>query len=251
MKARRTTFIVLTVLFGLGLGFAAFAFLGLVGAWFGLGDREVHRVHDLAWGAHGGLLIALPFLLQAIRPERKPAVMQGAAAAGLGLAAGYALGGQVLFALVPIVVMVLLWWLHPARAELLRIDRRPQPVLLALSVLAAIPRVIYALDQAALQRGCVAGDQHCDEFHFAGMAALALALPLVGAVTSFRTPGWRIGARLVAAAAAVFGLSSVLFPDNLSSLGTTWGSAALVGGVVFVAVAELGARQPLTRRVPL
>jgi hypothetical protein len=250
MKARRTTFIVLTLLFGLGLGFAAFSFLGLVGAWFGLGDREVHRVHDLAWGAHGGLLIALPFLLQAIRPERKPAVMQGAAAAGLGLAAGYALGGQVLFALVPIVVVVLLWWLHPARDQLTRVGRI-HAVMAAIAVLAAIPLALFAFDQAEIQRACIDGDQHCEEFHYAGMAALAFALPLAGLVASFRTPGWRTVAWLTGAAAAVFGLSSVLFQENLSSVGTTWGAAALAGGAVFVVVAEFGARRPLTARLLL
>lgn len=240
MKARRTTFIVLTVLFGLGLGFAAFAFLGLVEAWFGLGDREVHRIHDLAWGAHGGLLIALPFLLQAIRPERKPAVMLGAAAAGLGLTAGYALGGQVLFTLVPIVVVVLLWWLHPARDQLTRVGRI-HSVMAVIAVLAAIPLALFAFDQAEIQRACIDGDQHCEEFHYAGMAALAFALPLAGLVAAFRAPGWRIVAWLAGAAAAVFGLSAVLFPDLPSSVGRTWGLVALAGGILFVAVAELGA----------
>lgn len=241
-KGRRTTFIVLTSVFGLGLGFGAFAFLGLVTAWFGLGDREVHRVHDLAWGAHGGLLIALPFLLQAWSPERKPAVMQGAAAAGLGLALGYALGGQPLFALVPIVVTVVLWAFHPSRRQGMRLGGRPQPILVALALLAAIPLVMYALDQAAIQRACVEGDQHCDEFHYAGMAAISYALPLVALVASFPVAGRRITARLVGAAAAVFGLSGILFPDSVSSIGTTWGAVALGGAVVFLAVAQWGGR---------
>ena len=242
-KRRRTTFIVLTTLFGLGLGLGAFAFLGLVTAWFGLGDREVHRVHDLAWGAHGGLLIALPFLLQAWSPERKPAVMQGAAAAGLGLAVGYALGGQPVFALVPIVVTIVLWAFHPSRGQGVRLGGRPQPLLLAVALLAAIPLVMYAIDQAAIQRACVEGDQHCDEFHYAGMAALAFALPLVAFVASFPVAGRRIVARLVGAAAAVWGLSGILFPDAISSIGTMWGAVTLAVGVLFVAVAEWGTRE--------
>lgn len=248
-KARRTTFIVLTLVFGLGLGFGAFAFLGLVGAWFGLGDREVHTVHDLAWGAHGGLLIALPLVLQGLRPEVKPAVMQGASAAAVGLIAGYALGGEFAFLPVPVVVVGVLWWFHPARRELMRLGRSPQPAMLALAVLAAIPLVTYALDQAEIQRACVEGNQHCEEFHYAGMAALALAIPLVGLVASFRTPGWRITARLVAGAAAVFGLSGILFPDHPSSVGTVWGSVALAGGIAFLSTAELTARM-VTRQTP-
>jgi hypothetical protein len=241
---RRKTFIVLTVLFGLGLGFGAFAFLALIGAWFGVGGREVHRVHDLAWGAHGGLLIALPLVLQGWRPEAKPAVMQGTTAAAVGLIAGYALGGEFVFLPIPAVVVGVLWWLHPARPELTRLGRRPQPVMLALAVLAAIPLVVYALGQAEIQRACVDGDQHCQEFHYAGMAALALAMPLAGAVASFRAPGWRVTALLVAAAAAVFGLSAILFPEGVSSVGTTWGAIALAGGVLFAAVSLAGPRSP-------
>ena len=237
-KGRRTTFIVLTVLFGLGLGFGAFALLGLVGAWFGAGGREIHAVHDLAWGAHGGLLIALPFLLQAVNPERKPAVMYGAALAGLGLILGYALGGVWVFLPIPIVAVAILWWLHPAREDILPSGQRPQLLLVGLAILAAIPLVMYALDQAALQRACAAaGDQHCEEFHFAGMAALALALPLVALGVSFRTRGWRIVAWLVGGAAVVFGLSGIVFPDGASSIGTTWGAVALATGVLFFGVA--------------
>jgi hypothetical protein len=240
---RRKIFIVVTILLGLGLGVAGFGFLSLIGGWLGAGGREEHRVHDLAYGAVAGILIALPFLLQAVRPERKPAVMQGAAAAAVAFGLGYALGGLVVFLLAPVVLVGVLFWLHPARSELMRFAGRPQPVLLALAVLAAIPLVTYALDQAAVQRACE-GDQHCEEFHYAGMAALALAIPLVGAVASFRAPGWRITARLVAAAAAVFGLSAILFPDAASSIGTTWGAIALAGGVLFAAVSLAGPRSP-------
>ena len=237
-EVRRTTFRIVTVIFGAGLGLAGFGFLSLVGGWVGAGGREEHRVHDLAYGAVAGLLIALPMLLQAVAPERKPALMQGIAAAGLGFGAGYALGDAPLFVLAPVVVVAILWWLHPARDQLASFGR-PHPALLGLAVLAAIPLVVFALDQGELQRACAAGDQHCDEFHFAGMASLAFALPLVGVVASFRNPGWRILAWLAGAAAGVLGLSSLMFPDLLSSLGTTWGAVALGGGIIFVAAAEL------------
>ena len=244
-KGRRTAFIVLTVLFGLGLGLGAFAFLALVAAWFGVGDREVHIVHDLAWGAHGGLLLAIPFLIQAVNPERKPAVMLGAALAGLALAVGYALSGVWLFVPVPIVIVGLLCWLHPARGDILPRGSRARTVAAVLAVVALTPFLVtYAFDEAAIQRACPpSGDQHCEEFHFAGMAALAFALPLVGLGASLRTRGSRIVAWLVGAASVVFGLSGVLYPDNLSSIGTRWGWAAVAAGVLFVAVAEWARRR--------
>ncbi len=240
-EARRTTFRMVTVIFGLGLGLAGFGLLSLVGGWVGAGGREEHRIHDLAYGAVAGLLIALPMLLQAARPEGKPAVMQGIAAAGLGFGAGYALGDAPVFVLAPVLVVAILWWLHPVRDRLARVGRT-QPALLAIAVLSAIPLFLYALDQGEIQRSCAAGDQHCDEFHFAGMAALALALPLVGLVAALRARGWRIVARLGAGAAAVLGVSSMVFPDLLSSLGTTWGAVTLGGAVLFLAVAELAGR---------
>lgn len=249
-KGRRTTFIVLTVLFGLGLGVAGFAFLGLVAAWFSTGgEREVHIVHDIAWGVVGGLLVAIPFLIQAVNPERKPAVMLGAILGVLGLLLGYGLGGVVVFLPLPLVVVGLLWWLHPAREDVIPKGRRPQMVMAALAILAAIPLFMYALDQAAIQRACPpAGDQHCEEFHFAGMAALAYALPLVALGASFLTRGWRIVAWLAGAASVVFGLSGLLFPDNLSSIGSSWGWVSIAGGVVFVALAEWVGRSGQAQR---
>jgi hypothetical protein len=239
---RRTTFIVLAVLFGLGLGFGAFAFPSLVVGWFGAGGREIHKVHDLAYGAQAGILFAAALVLQSVNPERKPAIMLTAAASGLANAVGYSLGGNFFFGLVPFVVLGLLWWLHPARHEL-RLAGPVHPLMAGLAVLAAIPLVIYALDQAAIQRACLAGDPHCDEFHYAGMAAIALAIPLAGLVASFSTRGWRISAWLAGLATAVFGLAAMLFPEHTSSVGTTWGAVALGGAVLFVAIAELRARR--------
>lgn len=241
-KGRRITFIVLTVVFGLGIGVGAFGFPSLIGGWFGFGDREVHKVHDLGYGAHAGILLAVPMLLQSVNPERKVAAMQGVAAAALAFVAGYTLGGPNAFVLVPIMVIALLWWLHPARADLMRTGRL-QPALGVIVLLAAIPLAIYAFDQAEIQRACLEGDQHCDEFHYSGMAALGLGIPLVGLVASLRAPGWRIPAWSVGAAAAVLGLSGILFPDGISSIGTAWGTLALVGGVLFVGIGEWQARR--------
>jgi len=238
-RGRRTTFIVLAVVFGVGLG--ALGLFSMVVGWLGAAGREEHRIHDIGFGAVAGILIAVPLLLQASRSERRISEMQAVALGFVGFGAGYALGGAVPFLLGPVVIVALLWWLHPAREEL-AFRGRPQPILAALAVLAAIPLVIYAIDQAEIQRACVLADEHCEEFHFAGMAALAFALPLVGLAAAWRAPGWRTVARLVAVAAAVFGLSGILYPDNLSSIGTTWGAIVLGAAAVFLAVSEVAAR---------
>ncbi|HEX9824148.1 MAG TPA: hypothetical protein VGB51_07125 [Actinomycetota bacterium] len=254
-KGRRTAFLVLTLLGGLGLGLGAFAFPSLVLGWFGIGDREIHRVHDLAWGAHAGLLIALPLLLQSRAPERKPAAMQQAVLAMVALALGYAISSSLeVFILIPIVVLALLWWLHPARGRLLARGDRARPVMFALVLLSAIPLTMYAFDQAEVQRACPAiGSgtpidelppflEHCDEFHFAGMATLSFGIVLVGALGSLGTGGWRIPARTAATAAMVLGLASIVFPNATSSIGTRWGAIALAGGLVYLTLAELPGR---------
>ena len=51
------------------------------------------------------------------------------------------------------------------------------------------------------------------------MTAMAIALPLTGLLAAFRTPGWRIPAWCAGAAAIVFGLASVVFPNYRGSAG--------------------------------
>ena len=91
-KARQPTFTVLTVLFGVAIG--ALGLFSLVTGSVGAGGREVHQVHDLGFGALASLLIALPLLLQARNPERKPALMQMVLAAFASFIGGYALLGE-------------------------------------------------------------------------------------------------------------------------------------------------------------
>lgn len=91
------------------------------------------------------------------------------------------------------------------------------PVLAGLALAEAVPLTIYALGQIALERGAVASDPHASGW--SGMAALALAIPLVGVVTVSKASGWRAVAWSVGFAAAVLGLASILFAGFPSSLG--------------------------------
>lgn len=253
-KGRRTAFTVLTIVAGAGLGLGAFAFPSLLFAWFGVGGREVHRIHDLAWGAHAGLLIALPLLLQARGPERKPAAMQTAALGVVALVIANTISTSLnLIAAVAVVLIAALWWLHPARGELLRPGSRIRPAMAILVLVTAIPLKMYALDQAELQRACSPAaaesavlmlvDEHCEELHFSGMAALSFALVLVGLLGSAGTRGWPIPAFGVGAAAIVIGVASILFPDAISSFGTRWGTAAVVGGLAYLSLAQIARRR--------
>jgi hypothetical protein len=239
---RRRAFQIVSVIFGLGLGFGAFAFLSLVAAWFVGGERVPHRVHDLGWAALGGILLAGGMLLQAHAPERKVAVTQGVIVAGVALVAGSLMSGEVnLFLLVPVVTVGVLVALHPARGNLVK--RGPiSPALAVLAVAAAVPLSVYTVGQAAIQREGGVG-LHWSEFHWATQAALGLAIPLVSLVAALRAPGWRIVAWQAGLASVLFGVSSAVFPDHASSVGTAYGAAGAALGAVFIAVAEWEARR--------
>jgi hypothetical protein len=75
------------------------------------------------------------------------------------------------------------------------------------------------------------------------MTMMAIGALLVGALASLRTPGWRIPAWSFGAAGVAYGLASMVYPHHAGAEGTGWGIAALAGGVVFIAAAELEARR--------
>jgi D-alanyl-D-alanine carboxypeptidase len=75
------------------------------------------------------------------------------------------------------------------------------------------------------------------------MAAMAVAIVLTGLLAALRTQGWRIPAWSAGTAAIVFGLASAVFPDQAGAAGRAWGGAAIAGGVLFIAMAELEARR--------
>lgn len=228
---------------GVAVALAGFALLSLIGGWFGAGDRDIHRIHDIAWGLLGGVLISTGLIVQALRPDRWVAPAQQALAGAFVLILGVVISGELAFAAIPAVVIGLLIALHPDRGRLLEIGREGMdgPMLLQ-AALAAVPLVLYALNQAEIQRACPPTDGHCEEFHWAQMAALAMALPLVGAVAALRAPGWRLTAWCAGIAATLWGIASLAFPGHASALDQGWAVAAVVGGVAFIGMAEWGRR---------
>jgi hypothetical protein len=242
-RGRRVTFGVLAGVLGLLLGIAAFSLPALVLGWF-IEERVIHRVHDLGWGALGGIILTLGLLVQLRAPERKIAAMQQVALGVVALVVASVIAGEgTLFVLVPIIALLALVALHPARHEFLRPGTGFSPALGAIALLAAVPLTLFALDQAALQRAGVAADAHSEEAHWMTMAALGFALALVALLAASKTRGWRIPAWSAGGVAIVFGLASAIFPDYASSVGVVWGAVAVVGGVAFIGIAEVEARQ--------
>jgi hypothetical protein len=96
-------------------------------------------------------------------------------------------------------------------------------------------------------------DSHAAQGHYGLMVAMSVTLLVYGLFASAAPTGWRFSAWSAGGLAVVFGLSSVVYPFQASSLGTTWGALAIVWGVVFIAASEAGAFEsapaPLRRRV--
>ncbi len=144
------------------------------------------------------------------------------------------------FLAVPAAVM---FWLHPVRKDVVRFGR-PSPPLTALSVVIAVPLLRFALEQVRIQRVDTISP-HGVAFHWGTMATLALAIAATLVVASLQAPGWRLPAWCAGLALAVFGSASVIYSDYASSVGRVWGTCAIAGAIVFVAVAE---RQMLVQR---
>lgn len=244
---RRRIFLILAGVLGVAWAIPLFGFPSLVLGWFEGGERLQHRVHDLGYGVWGGIFMAVGYLSQLRSPERRIAGFQQAALALAAMAVAVALSvdaGLILFLVLGFALLtVVLGVFHPARERLLRAPARPSVPLLALALLAAIPLTIYAVDMAELQRNGLAADTHVAERHWSTMAALALSIWFVAGLAGLRTPGWRIPAMCAGLGAAVFGLSSIVFPGYPGSVGTTWGLVSVIGGAVFVGLAEWIARR--------
>lgn len=235
----KLAFKILTGLAAAFFGIASFSLVSLIFGWFETGEREIHRVHDLGWGALGFVLLTLGFLVQFKNPESKVSPLQQSLAVVIAFLGAMALSAEFSPAgLIFLAVTLLIMWLHPARDALTRLSIGQSRVLLGMTVLAALPLIKYAFDQAELERSCVAADAHCDESHYLIMAALSFGWILAGLIASAKNAGWTITAWCVAGAAVVWGLGSVIYPDLEGSLGTMWGALAIAWGVAFALVAR-------------
>jgi hypothetical protein len=124
--------------------------------------------------------------------------------------------------------------LHPRRRALRHGGRALRGRLLALAVAFGVPGLIYAVDQALMQRNSWPpnSDPHHNA-HWLSIATLGAALVLMAVLATFLRNGWHLPAAIAAVGGVVFGAVSILFPDTASSPGVTGGLVALIGGLAF------------------
>ena len=201
-------------------------------------------VVDLGFFALGAVIIGGGFASQIRSPQRSIAGLQQAVIGLLCLTMAGVIGGRVeptvgglafLLATAPLVA------LHPARRDLFAPGARVSVPLAALTALAAVPATGYAVRMLGLARRagascflgrCATGDRYAE------MAALALAVVLVGLLATVRTRGWQIPTSSAAAAAVILGATSLALPDLTGALQQPWAAMTVLWGLSFIAVAR-------------
>ncbi len=229
---------VASIAFG-ALTVAAYALL----MWIVVSDREafgaseaVHVVGALCLFAivTVGIVVALASprsSITAVRQVIAVAVSMLAAAAIVGDPDNY--GGQagpfdfayMIWLAPPLIFAVV----HPARRRVAT-EHHWNIMMLLIAVVIAGPLLMYGLDEALLQRNSwpPKSDPHHNS-HWFTMAALSFTMALLGLMAAWGGAGRYVAGYAAAAALAVVGVASAVYPDMPSSFGRGWGVAAVVG----------------------
>jgi hypothetical protein len=243
-RFRRIAFNAWAAILVAGYGVAFFGYTSLVLAWFQDVEGVAGPVTDLGYGVLVGIIQTTGLLVQLRGPERKIAGVQQTFLVIPALLIGSAIASDsqnLIPALILLPAIGILLALHPAREEFFRRGAASSWTLLAITVIGAVPLVAYALDMGAQARDLVGPPHHVQRL--STMAAMSVAIVLTGLLAAIRTRGWRIPAWSAGVAAIMFGLGSVVFPDQPGAVGRGWGGVAIAGGVLFIAVAEWEARR--------
>jgi hypothetical protein len=234
LRAMRILAVVMAV-FGIGFGLLTIAF-GILSP-----EQEPHAFHNAVVAALLIVISAPPVIRVARAPERPTRPLVILAVIGAAALVTMALSLTLDPFTLPFVVLVgVLWALAPRRDELVP---RGQPSLLvaAVSVVAAVTLIPYALGQAELQRTDDTSE-HAAFFHWVEMSFYAAAIPLLGLLTAVRPRAYRLAGWCAGVALIVIGAASVLLADYPSALAAPLSWVALAAGVALVAVTELAAR---------
>ncbi len=242
-RRRRVTFwflMVLLLVLHLGerpeqLGFVFTAFAG-----YPEGAGATHEIHMFAQG-----VFAWAILLAVAVQLRRTATQIGAAwVYGLGSVLAFTMflaladlpGEAVPVIAAAIVIGALAFVAHPSpwRAKFTPVAP-PSRTLLALTAVAAVPLVIYAIGQLNIHTGSGPHDEHFAFGHWIAMAIYALLIPVFAAVAAMKVSGWRFPLITAGAMTAALGIAS-LGISAVSQLTTVWALLAIAWGVVFVVV---------------
>jgi hypothetical protein len=229
-KAFRVIAMTIAVLaVGFGLFTAAFGILSE--------GQGVHAFHNTVLAALLLLLSAPPAIAAARAPHRAGPHLLHLGALGVAALATMALALRVDIYTLPFVVLAGVLLLLRAHRSAEVLAGRPSPVLGLLVAAAAVPLVAYALGQAELQRIDPASE-HAQLNHWMEMSFFAAAIPLLGSLVALRPGVFRLAAWGAGGGLSVMGGASLALQEHASALDPRWAWVTLVGGAVFVTVAE-------------
>lgn len=238
-RFRRAAFNAWVAILVVVFGVVFFGLTSLVIAWFQELEGVAGPVTDLGYGVLFGIILTTGLLVQLRGPERKIAGIQQAILVIPALLIGSAVASDsqnLVAALIVLPAIGILLALHPAREEFLRRGPAVSRTLLAITIIGSVPLVAYALDMGELARDLAGPPHHVQRV--STLAAVAVAIVLTGLLAALHTRGWRIPAWSAGVAAVLFGLASVVFPDQPGAVGRVRGAVAIAGGVLFIVVAE-------------
>ena len=248
------------VVVALGLA-ALFAYpgSGLLSGWSNAEHGGIHRFHTVVWGIHTGLLLSVGLFALLLRMDERVATAQQVGVAMAVMVTVFvgsvviphvgepAVGiDRLVFTIMVLVLTGMVLAFHPRRGELLTAGRRISKPMAAFGVIGLAVAFPYALDQIQVQLATdLATDPHSQpgKEHWAEMASTTLTLPLIALVAALRTRGFRLVAWTAAVGTMVFGAASALLPEQASSPGVACGALAVLGGALFIVVAEIEGRR--------
>lgn len=206
----------------------------LLGWFVDFEDNRSHRVHEVAFGA----LFAIIFIgvLVQLRPSTRnfAGLIQATVAAVVLAFAITASTGVEWYALTYLVPLGILIWLHPGRADVVRYRLQPYRPMVWLMAIVAIPLLDAWVSEFRKAGNEAAGH----EAHWAGMAAFAMTLFIIGLFAALRVHGWPILAITSGTTVLLYSLLSLRFPFDASSRPGLTGILGVLWSLGFLFVAR-------------
>jgi hypothetical protein len=201
--------------------------------------QEIHAFHNVVVAALLLALSAPPAIAAARAPDRAAGPLLHLVAVSVAGLITMVLGLKVDIFTLPFIVLVgvlLILQVPRTRGPALAAGRL-SPSLAVLVAVAALPLVTYALAQAELQRIDISSE-HAEFNHWVETSFYAVAVLLLGLVAALRPAAYRLTAWCAGLGLAILGGASLALGHYASALDGPWAWAALLGGLVFVSVAE-------------
>ncbi|MEO7296086.1 MAG: hypothetical protein ABIZ57_08070 [Candidatus Limnocylindria bacterium] len=205
-------------------------------------EQEIHAIHNVVVASLLIVLSAPPAIRVARAPDRS---IRALVVLGVVSIASLATMGLSLtldpFTLPFALLVGVLWAIVPSREGTVPAGR-PSWLMLVMVVVTAVPLVLYALNQAELQRSD-SSSEHAAFFHWVESSFYAIAILLLGLLAAVRPAPFRMASWMAGVALATLGGAFLLLGQYASAIEAPWSWAALVGGLVFVAMGEWQARR--------